>query len=395
MTFREVLAIVPLRRLFIGQLVSVLGDFLAIFAVIAVATFRFHATPAQIALLLVSFMAPMALVSPLAGVLVDRWDRKRTMVASDLLRAVLVLGLLRADSLWQINLIFGLLSVVSSFFMPAQSVTVRTLVPAAGLLTANALMSQVFQVTQIATPALAGWLVENAGAEICFWFDSASFLYSAAMIALLPPGQRAPGQKEARTVLAELGGGMRFLFADRTLTFVVVSMTVGMFAIRCFGALLAPFVRDVLQSGAGRFGLLNSLIGLGMISATQLVHRAGRRNRQHLVLGGLFGSGLAILLMAAWPVTAAVAVSLFGLGFGVAFIFVPTQTLLQERTPVEMLGRVSSSLMSALASAQVIALLGSGAAASVIGIRNLYFASATLLLVHAATGFWRLRAAAR
>jgi MFS family permease len=338
-------------------------------------------------------MAPMALVSPLAGVLVDRWDRKRTMVASDLLRAVLVLGLLRAEELWQINLIFVGLSVISSFFMPAQSVTVRTLVPASGLMTANALMSQAFQVTQIATPALAGWLVDSAGPAFCFWFDSATFLFSALMISLLPAAQKSAGGREARTVLAELGSGTRFLFSHRALSFVVVSMTVGMFAVRCFGALLAPFVRDVLHSGASRFGLLNSLIGVGMIAATQVVHRAGRRRRQQLVLGGLAGSGLAILLMAAWPVTGAVAAGLFGLGFGVAFIFVPSQTLLQETTPVEMLGRVSSSLMSALASAQVIALLGSGAAASALGIRNLYFASAGLLLLHAVGGWRWLRSA--
>jgi MFS family permease len=398
MTFREVLAIPPLRRLFYGQLVSVLGDFLAIFAVIVVATFRLKANAAEIALLLVAFMAPMAIVSPLAGVLVDRWDRKRTMIVSDLIRAVLVVGLVYTDKLWHIYVIFALLSCVSAFFMPAQSVLVRSLVPAAGLMSANALLSQIFQVVQIVSPALSGWLVDHIGAELCFWFDSASFLVSAACIAgVTPPPSAAPqpavGSKAA-AVWHDLAAGMRFLLSRPALRFVVISMAVAMFSVRCFGALLAVYARDVLSTSGSTFGVLNSLIGVGMIAATQTVHRLGaRRERKDLVIAGLLGAGVAIAFLAAIPSIAAASAGLFGLGFGVAFVFVPAQTLLQESTPLDMLGRVSSSMMSMLAFAQVIALLGSGAAAEAIGIANLYYASAALLVLHALLSRYRLTSA--
>ena len=84
------LKIGSVRRLWIAQLVSVFGDFLAIFAIIAVVTFKLHGTATQVAMVLVSFMAPFAIVSPVAGVFVDRWHVKRTMVASDLIRGMLV-----------------------------------------------------------------------------------------------------------------------------------------------------------------------------------------------------------------------------------------------------------------------------------------------------------------
>ena len=90
LSFGEVLRLRPVRRLWIAQIVSVFGDFLAVFAIIALVTFKLHGTATQVAMVLVSFMAPFAIVSPLAGVFVDRWNVKRTMIASDLIRGVLV-----------------------------------------------------------------------------------------------------------------------------------------------------------------------------------------------------------------------------------------------------------------------------------------------------------------
>jgi MFS transporter, DHA3 family, macrolide efflux protein len=92
LSFSDVLRLRPVRRLWIAQIVSVFGDFLAVFAIIAVVTFKLHGTATQVAMVLVSFMAPLAIVSPLAGVFVDRWHLKRTMMASDLIRGVLVAG---------------------------------------------------------------------------------------------------------------------------------------------------------------------------------------------------------------------------------------------------------------------------------------------------------------
>src|SRR5436853_7451230 len=140
MTIREVLKIKPVRNLWLAQVVSVFGDFLAIFAVLSYVSFNLHASAAQVTLISVSFMIPFALIGPVAGVFVDRWNVKRTMIASDLIRAGLALLLIFVPGLYGIYAILFALSMVSTFFMPAQSVTVRTLVPPHGLLSANALM---------------------------------------------------------------------------------------------------------------------------------------------------------------------------------------------------------------------------------------------------------------
>jgi DHA3 family macrolide efflux protein-like MFS transporter len=185
LTFRDVLKIRSVRRLWLAQLVSIFGDFLAIFAVFSLVTFQLHGTPTQVSMILVAYMLPPAVVSPLAGVFVDKWNVKWTMIASDMVRGVLVLVLVFVRDLNAIYVIFLALSTVSSFFVPAQSVAVRALAPAAGLLAVNGLMSQAVQGSQIISPAIAGLLVQWFGANACFLFDSFSFLFSAAMVMTL------------------------------------------------------------------------------------------------------------------------------------------------------------------------------------------------------------------
>src|SRR5579871_3625834 len=133
LTFSEVIKIREVRRLFWAQLVSIFGDFLAIFAVFSLVTFQLHGTPTEVSMILVAYMLPLALVSPLAGVFVDKWNVKWTMIASDVIRGVLVLVLVFVRDINAIYVIFLGMSTVSSFFVPAQSVAVRALAPAAGL----------------------------------------------------------------------------------------------------------------------------------------------------------------------------------------------------------------------------------------------------------------------
>jgi MFS family permease len=387
-----VLAIGPFRRLWIAQLVSVFGDFLAVFAVFAMATFQLHATPAQITFILAAYLFPLAVISPPAGVLVDRIDLKRTMIVSDVLRAALAVLLLFAREMWQIYLIFFCLGILSSFFFPAQSVMLRRMVPVHGLLTANSLMSQTMQVTQMVTPALAGVLVARIGPNLCFGFDIASFLFSAAMVYAIPVSGAHPAEaKGVASLLQDLTSGLRFIFTHRVVSFVMISMTAGMFAMRCFGALIAVFVRDVLHSGASLFGILSSFIGVGMICGTQVLYRAGAgRPKSRLVSTGLLAAGVSILLMSILPTVAASFAGMLGVGMGMAAVLIPSQTLLQQVTPPHMLGRVSSSLMSSLAMAQVVSMVISGSVAESIGIRNLYLASGVALVAIAAAGLRRM-----
>lgn len=392
LTFRGVLKIKAMRRLWIAQVVSVCGDFLAVYAIFAVVSFRMHASAYAVSLVLVFYLLPLAIVSPLAGVFVDSWNVKRTMIASDLIRAALFLLLLFAHSLWQIYAILLAVSTVSSFFLPAQTITVRTVVPLTGLTSANALIQQAFFGMQIISPAISGLLVSAFGPNSCFWIDAATFIFSAGMISTVTiPHQPVPALKTVRSVAAEISVGVKFIFTHPAISFVITSMAAGMFAIRCFGALLAVYVRDVLKGGTSLFGILGSLIGVGMIVGTSLVRKVSReRSNSHVVTGGLAAVGFSIALIAVAGSIPAAVIGILLLGFFVAFIVVPAQTLMQEHTPKNMLGRVSGSMVSVMVSSQVLGMLLAGKVATLIGIRNVYYSSAALLLVLAAAGYYWL-----
>jgi len=139
-TFRQVLANDVIRRVWYAQVVSLFGDFLALFAVISVVSFRMHGTANQLTWVQISYMLPLVVLGPIAGVFVDRWPLKPTLIASDLIRAVLALLLVFTADIWEVYVVLAALSCVSSFFGPAQTVTIRTHIETDGLVGANALM---------------------------------------------------------------------------------------------------------------------------------------------------------------------------------------------------------------------------------------------------------------
>jgi len=399
LTLGEAFRLKPVRQLWIAQVVSIFGDFLALFAVLSDVSFRLHATAAQVTLISVAFLIPFALLGPVAGVFVDRWDAKRAMISSDLIRAALAIGLVFASSLNQIYAILFALSAVSTFFVPAQTIAIRAVTPREGLMAANALLQQAFQVVRIISPAIAGAMVNWIGAKPAYYFDGASFIFSAAMVAAIAiprmaaaAAAYAPSESgKLKAILNDLMAGARFIFTHATISFVILAMSAGLFALSCFGPLIAVYVRDSLKGTELQFGVINSLIGVGMIFATQFITRFAKdRSKSLLVVAGLLGMGIAVMVMASIGHVVVAAIGALGIGFGAIFIIVPTQTLIQQETPVEMVGRVSSSFMSVLSVSQLVGLIFSGSLAQALGIRNLFFASAAMLVLFACFGYFRL-----
>jgi MFS family permease len=393
LSFREVLRLRPVRTLWIAQLISVFGDFLAVFAVFDIVTFQLHGTPTQVAFILVSYMLPLAIVSPIAGVYVDLWNVKLTMIGSDLIRAGLVLILLFSHNLYAIYGALFLLSVVSSFFIPAQSVAIRVVTPTNGLLAANGLMQQAIQGSLLLAPALTGLLVGWLGSNACFGVDLASFLASASLVFTVTI-DRVRASKANTSAFRSMAEGLRFIFTHAQLTLVILSMAAGMFAMRLFGSLFSVYVRDILHSSDVVFDVLNSLIGIGMIVGAQSLPRFARTSAAHRVSYALVGMGAGVLFTTIFTSTLACAIGMIGMGYAAAFVMVSTQTLIQQETPHEMIGRVTSVLMSLLSAAQIPALIAAGPVSQFAGIRTLYFASAAGLILAGAAGYYKLRSPA-
>ena len=393
---RDVLKISGFKRLWLAQLVSILGDFLAVFGVINLITFKWHGTPLQVTNVMIAFIIPMAIVGPLAGVFVDRWNVKRTMIISDLVRAVLILGLVFVTRLEQIFVLFFLVSTVSSFFGPSQSITLRTLVPMNGLMAANAMMSQAFYTMRIIAPAAAGLLVYWLGYNSCFYLDTASFVFSAAMLSTIAiiriVKAKGEGEKTVSSLMNDYTAGSRFILTHPAISFVMTAMMTAMFVLSCFSPLISVYVRGQLHAGTRSFGIISAMIGVGLIVGTQVVNAVAKGfSKKQVALCGLFGLAFATFVLALFQTAILAGVSMFGIGFAIAFIIVPAQTLMQQETPHEMLGRVSSSFMAVFSLSQLLGLLLSGSLANGIGVRRLFMASAVLLVLLSAIGYLWLR----
>src|SRR5258708_5481977 len=386
---KTILGFKPFRTLWLAQFVSIFGDFLALFGVIALITFRWHGTPVQVTAVSIAYLLPLAIIGPVAGVFVDHWNVKRIMIASDLIRAGLIMGLVFATDVRQICMIFAVLSAVSSFFAPAQSVTLRTVVPVEGLLAANSLMAQAFYVVRLLSPALAGALVSWLTEKSCFYLDTASFVFSAAMISTLSVARpvRAQVEKTVKSLTQDFLAGNKFIFTHAGLAFVFIAMAMAMFVLGSFSPLISIYIRDSLAAGPKAFGTISAMVGVGLIVGTQLVNRLGRRSKPHVVVGGLLALGVGVALLGLFRNIPMAAVSTFKVVFAIVFVWVGAKTMSKEETPPAMVGRVSSSFMSLISLAQVLGLMLSGLLAQRLGIRPLFLTSAGVLALIAGAGY--------
>jgi MFS transporter, DHA3 family, macrolide efflux protein len=391
----EVLRIPVMRRLWYAQIVSVFGDFLALFAVIIVMTFNLHATAQQITGVQIAYMGPIALLGILSGVFVDRWPVKITLVSSDFIRAALCLGLIAVHNVWGFYVVLAAISVVSSFFSPAQGVAVRSAVPLHGQGASQALMQQVMMGMRIVGGPLATTLVHYLGPRFCYSVDSLSFIASGTLIASLAitlpksaaaQAPRVSAIEEELTGLRRIGNDMKqgisFIVHHAALLFVILSLASGMFVLGCFGPLIAVYVRDILHAPESTFGKTSPMIPLGMVLGMNLIMKLAKKYKHAtLVYYGLGGIGVGTLLLALFPHLYAMIPGLFIIGFSAAAIIVPAQTLIAQETPPPMMGRVGSTVMSAIFSAQILGLILSGVLTEHISVRGVFALCTAMLLV--------------
>src|SRR6185437_9909406 len=176
------------------------------------------------------------------------------------------------------------------------------------------------------------------------------------------------------------------------ISFVMIAMMTSMFVLSCFSPLISVYVRDQLRAGTRAFGIISAMIGVGLIVGTQAVNAIAKGfSKKHVALCGLIGLAFATFVLALFKTALLAGVSMFGIGFAIAFVVVPAQTLMQQETPQEMLGRVSSSFMAVFSLSQLLGLVLSGSLADWIGVRRLFLASAVLLVIISAAGYLWLR----
>lgn len=388
---KRLLAIGDFRKLWLSHVISSFGDALTNLALLIMAQ-RLTGSTAAVATTAVAVALPQLLFGMFAGVLVDRWDRKRVMIASDLARAFLVLGFLAVsspDRMWILYVVAFVQASIGTLDNPARSSVVPQIVGRDNLLAANSFFQSTMIIVGVAGTATAGVIagVFDTLAP-AFLVDAVSFAVSATLVTRIEiegrPARTAGSEMQASGLWIELREGVRLILASPMLRTVVITAGVVMLGLGAVNVLLVPFIVDELAVPETWFGVLEAAQVTSMVLAGGLVATVAQRIRPgRLLVVGLTGVALVVAAMS----QAQSVWHLIGLLFAVGWFVTPTQaaisTIVQSEVPLEALGRVSSSLGTISTTAQVASMALSGVAAAMLGLRNVFVIAGLIVLVAA------------
>jgi len=328
---------VRFMQLWVGQGISFVGDAVSMIALVVLIV-QITGSASAVGGALVARLLP-TLASPLAGVLADRLDRRAVLIASDLARAVLVLGLIFAKDLVVIYVLVFLMGLARTFFNPTIRAAFPSVVGSGDLTRANALISGTFSVSETAGPALGGVLVATVGVEAAFLLDSATYLVSVAFLSRIPLPR--PQMEDDAGFARELKAGFGYLAASRVPLAIVVGAFLTVLTINTTIPAEVFLAKETFGAGDAGYGLLVGLFGGGMILGSALIAALGDRVRLlPLYFLGIFTSALALVVTGLSPtfVVALVALTVAGVANGIDNV--TTDTLLQKSVPDAFLGRV-------------------------------------------------------
>ena len=394
----------PFSAMWLAQVISSLGDRVHQIALVFLVARATNGSPLALGLVFAAMTLPTSVVGPLAGALVDRWDRKWVMVASDLVRAGLVIAIpiVSGVSVALVVVLVLLISVASSFFRPARSAALPQIVPDEDLLTANSAMWVADTASDLVGYALGGLFVAFLGSalSLAFWIDGASYLASAGLLAavaiprivpvVVGAGEGAGARGAAASLRADLVAGWRFLRSETVLFATTVQAAIAEYGL---GALtvLSPLLIATLPLGRldapTAYGLFEMAMGVGLVGGGLVIGAvAARVPKGPAIVAGFAAVGVSLIVfsvagnfLVALALAAVVGVA------NVTFV-VPSQTIFQQRTPDEMLGRVIAIRLALVNAMLAAAMVTSGVFAQIFGLQAVLVACGILTTVAALSG---------
>ena len=396
---RDVLRIPAYRRLWLGQLVSEAGDGLTNLSLLLLVNHLTGST-AAIAAMAICLAIPPLTIGLFAGAYVDRADRRRIMLASDLLRSVTVLGFVlvgSAESLWLLFILAFVQSSVGTFFAPARGAVIPKVVPPEGLLAANSVAQATRVVSGIVGAGIAGLMIGVLGV---FWpafvLDSLSFLASFVLILGLPaaigridPTPARAGDASAAP-LAQLGigaslkVGLSRVAHSRLLSTTILSLAVVMLGLGAVNVLFVPLLVSDLAVSPAWFAALDLAQSASMILAAGMIGAIAARVRPTtIVTVGLLGVAVIIAMTGAVTAVWQVLVLMFLVGWFVSPLQAAVVTMLQVNVEDAERGRIMSVLNAAMSAATVLSMAFAGIAGELVGVRNVFFLAGAIVAVGA------------
>jgi MFS family permease len=332
-------------------------------ALIAYIYLRAPGSTIEIAKILSFTILPVFLIGPIAGVYVDRWDKRRTMYICDFLRASLVLTiplfLFYARSIIPIYFIIFIIFSIGRFFVPAKLSIIPDMVNKKDLLMANSLVNTTGMIAAILGFGIGGLLVEWLGAKSGFYLDSISFLISGALIFFITKETRAlvdlkKVSKEIvevirKSVVQEIKDGIFYFFKKKDIRFTAIIIFMLWSGLGAVYAVSIAFVQKALHSATKDLGLLIMFLGIGLFLGSLAYGRFGSRiSHYKIIFASLILSGIILVVFAMsierysnFTTTATLS---FILGLLISPIMIASNTIIHNVSDDNMRGKIFSAL---------------------------------------------------
>ena len=313
-------------------------------------------------------------------------------IASDSVRAVLVLGFVLAASVERLPILYVVAfaqASIGTFFSPARGALIPRVVPREGLMAANGLGQISRTVGGLLGTAVIGVLIATTGAYWpAFVFDAATFGVSVLIVLRVDRtiGRVAPAEAgQARhSVGASAIEGLRLIGRSPTLSATILGLSIAGLGLGAVNLLFVPFIVNTLQASAAWIGPIEGAQTLSLILAGGLVAVLARRlSAQTMVAGGLAGVGILIAILYAAPNVYFLLLIAFAFGWFVTPAQASTQTIVQSVTTDAVRGRVIGALNASMSTTQIVSMALAGAFATIIGIRNVFLVSGLICLAAA------------
>jgi predicted MFS family arabinose efflux permease len=352
--------------IWLGQVVSLVGSGLTSFA-LGVWVFEQTGSATQFALIALSAVLPRVVLSPLAGAVVDRWDRRRVMILGDLgaglSTLVVVLLLLTARlEIWHIYLLASVSAAFSTVQWPAFAATTSLLVSKKNLGRANGMVQFGQAASEILSPALAGVLVGVIRLEGVILIDVVTFVFAVSTLLLVRfprPRVLVADTPEKAALRNDLSLGWRYISARPGLMGLLVFFAVVNFIWGMVGALITPMILSWTSSDS--LGAIISIAGVGMLAGSLVMSAWGGPNRRiNGVLNFEMLSGLCFVLIGLRPSFWLVAAGAFGAHVTIAIVFGSNQAIWQSKVEPQIQGRVFATQQMVARSAVPLAYLLAG-----------------------------------
>jgi len=410
----RVLANPRFLSLFVSQILTQVGGNMVLFA-LTILVFDLTGATTSVSVLLLTFLVPAVIFGAVAGVFVDRYDRRTILVATNLARGALFIPLVFLDD--QLAVIYGvtiLVATLTTFFAPAETAMIPIVVPRAQLLAANGLFILGLQASFALGFAVLGPLANSVlGTELVIAIVAVLYIIAGVVLVILPKAPPplaervegpAVGQAEQAigATLGQLREGLVYIRDHRSIFWSLTYLAITASLIGVLGTLGPAFAKDVLGLSSDDFVVIVLPLGAGLVVGIALLGRVGARiSRRRLIEGGLvvLCAALVGLGAAQWfvPADAQGPVTLLGVvvfvaflaGVTYAFVAVPAQTALQEELPADVRGRVFGVLNTLVSLASFLPIIVVGPVADLVGTQLVILASAVVIGL-TAVGSWFL-----